>query len=74
MLYDVENLCRDTFLRSYMDESGYIPIPFICNYISCFGVNYSDIIQHLQESTILEVNIENETIRLKENWQMVIQS
>jgi len=70
MLFTVENLCRDTFLRSYMDEAGYIPIMFICNYISSFGANYSDILNILQESTTLEIDLVNETLRLKENWQM----
>mmetsp|Transcript_40259 Transcript_40259/g.41069 ORF Transcript_40259/g.41069 Transcript_40259/m.41069 type:complete len:297 (-) Transcript_40259:328-1218(-) len=70
MLFNVENLCRDTFLRSYMDEAGYIPIPFICNYVTIFGANYPDIVNMLRESSTLEVDIENETVRLKENWQM----
>eukprot|EP01041_Mallomonas_annulata_P009402 gene9402-19508_t len=70
MLFNVESLCRDTFLRAYMDEAGYIPIPFLCNYISSFGVNYQEIVTLLQESETLEVDVPNETVRLKENWQM----
>lgn len=70
MLFSVENLCRDTFLRSYMDEAGFIPLLFICNYISCFGSSYPDILNILQESPIIEVDTTNETVRLKENWQM----
>ena len=71
MLYTVENLCRDTFLRSYMDEAGYIPILFVCNFISSFGVNYPDVVELLKSSEVLEVDNANETIRLKNKWEMV---
>jgi len=69
-LFGVENLCRDTFFRSYMDEAGYIPIPFACSYIQCFGADYLDIVTLLQESITLEVDTNNETVRLKDGWNM----
>lgn len=30
--FTVDFLCQDTFLRSYMDEAGYVPIAFVCNF------------------------------------------
>ena len=63
----------DTFVRSYMDIEGYIPIAMICNYqnVSCFGVPYSEIKKALGVSLTFEVDLENETMRLKTAWEMV---
>ncbi|CAN0520497.1 unnamed protein product, partial [Ectocarpus sp. 12 AP-2014] len=43
--FTVENLCRDIFMRSYMDEEGYIPIAFVANFpgVARFGVELEDI-------------------------------
>lgn len=70
--FSPDNLCRDTFLRSYMDEEGYVPIAFICNFpaVACFGAGLNDIIDCLRNSETLEIDDENETIRLKESWQV----
>ena len=72
-IFSVDNLCRDTYLRSFMDEAGYIPIAFVCNFpnIICYGADYQLIIKYLMESSYIEVDIVNETMRLKEGWEQV---
>lgn len=67
----------DTFVRSYMDEAGYVPISLVCNYynVACYGCSYYDIVNKLKEvegkSKYYELDAENETIRLKEGWEKV---
>lgn len=30
--FQKDNLCRDTFLRSHLDEEGWVPLALICNF------------------------------------------
>jgi hypothetical protein len=30
--FSVDNLCRDTYLRSHLDEEGWVPLAIICNF------------------------------------------
>lgn len=67
----------DTYIRSYMDEAGFVPIALVLGYpnVAGFYAQYYDIVQRLQEiseSSLLEVDIANETIRLKEGWEVVL--
>lgn len=41
-----------------------------CSLVS-YGADYNDIIEELKKSERLEVDEENECIRLKENWEVV---
>lgn len=71
-----DNLCMDTFIRSYMDVEGYVPIALLCSYPNVGGYNapIANIIARLLETAAtsrLEVDAPNETVRLKENWEMV---
>lgn len=68
-----DNLCMDVGLRSNMDEAGYLPIAFLCNYenVAYFGALYRDIIDALLTSTTLEVDQQNEVVRVANNWKMV---
>ena len=67
----------DTYVRSYMDCEGYVPIALVCNYynVSCFQSSYPDILHKLVEvqgrSKYYELDVVNETIRLKEGWEKV---
>eukprot|EP01038_Epipyxis_sp_PR26KG_P005264 gene5264-7315_t len=77
ILFIPDNLCMDTFLRSYMDVEGYVPIALVYGYpnVACFGAPYPDLIGRLQETTqaensILEFDYQNETIRVKIGWDM----
>jgi hypothetical protein len=58
-----------------MDEEGYLPIAFVANYpnVACYGAPYQDLITKLKERTDgpLDIDLENETIRLKEGWEKV---
>jgi hypothetical protein len=68
----------DTYVRAYMDEAGFVPIALVCNYynVACYGSTYYDILNKLQEvaakSKYYEVDIDNETIRLKEGWEKYV--
>ena len=74
-IFSEENLCMDTFIRAYMDEAGYVPIALVCSYqnVACFGIPLPEIIDKLksQELSRLEIDEVNETIKLKEKWDMV---
>lgn len=65
----------DTFLRSYMDVEGYVPLAIVCNYqnIACYGIAIADIMNKFEQigSSRLEIDPINETIKLKEKWEMV---
>lgn len=66
----------DTYLRSYMDVEGFVPLALLCGYpnVAACGANYYDVISALQsraEANQLEVDLPNETIRLKEKWDVV---
>ncbi len=76
MIFTPDNLCMDTFIRSYMDEAGFVPIALVCGYpnVAGFGAPYNDIVARIQEvaeNSVIEVDIANETIRLKVGWEMV---
>jgi len=66
----------DTYIRSYMDEAGYIPVAVALNYpnVASICAPYEEILTRLQDNTSisrLEVDVVNETMRLKEGWEMV---
>lgn len=75
LLYGVDYLCVDTYFRSYMDEEGYVPMALLSSYpnISCYGASIEDLVLKLsqKEDSILEVDVTNETVRLKEGWEKV---
>ena len=55
-----------------MDSEGYVPIAFVCNFqnIACFGASFEDIISLIQASSIFDLDLDNETFRLKD-WKKV---
>ncbi len=74
MLLSADNLCQDLFIRSCMDVEGYLPIPYVCNlpFIACYGAPYENIVNNLISNPFFEVDTDNETMRLKINWNQVI--
>lgn len=67
----------DTYIRPNMDECGYIPIAYICNFpnVASIGATYEEILKAMEaqckfDTFKLELDGENETIRVKENWKM----
>ena len=84
MMFNIDHLCMNTYFRSFMDEAGYIPIAFVANYpnIACYGASLTDLLSKLHQKDqgegeglegggLLEVDMENETIRLKTGWEAV---
>ena len=69
--FSPDSLCSDTYIRSYMDEAGFIPIAFVCNFpdVLAIGAYYEDILDGLKKSVLFELDLENETLRLREGWQ-----
>lgn len=67
----------DTFVRSYMDEEGYVPIMLVMNYqnVASFGCSYFDVLNKLKETVgktkFLELDAVNEVVRLREGWEKV---
>mmetsp|Transcript_66655 Transcript_66655/g.131102 ORF Transcript_66655/g.131102 Transcript_66655/m.131102 type:complete len:223 (+) Transcript_66655:83-751(+) len=73
-IFNLDNLCRDTFVRSYMDEDGFVPLPLLCTYqnVAAFGAPYYDVAEKLKAlppTSTIEFNAHNETIRLKTGWE-----
>lgn len=77
-LFTDENLAMDTFLRSYMDEAGNVPLSVVCAYpnVVYFNVAPDALLNALrtalsQPTSLLEMDEAVGTIRLKERWEMV---
>eukprot|EP00598_Pedospumella_elongata_P002247 CAMPEP_0184972052 /NCGR_PEP_ID=MMETSP1098-20130426/4113_1 /TAXON_ID=89044 /ORGANISM="Spumella elongata, Strain CCAP 955/1" /LENGTH=208 /DNA_ID=CAMNT_0027494269 /DNA_START=59 /DNA_END=685 /DNA_ORIENTATION=- len=73
-IFDLDNLCMDTFVRSYMDEAGFVPLPLLCTYqnVAAYGAPYVDVVERLNELTAerkIEFDPSNETVRLKVGWE-----
>jgi len=69
-----DSLSCDTFVRSYFDTEGFIPIAFVCNFpdIVAIGAFYEDIVTQLSASSKFEIDAENDTMRVSgwEKWLM----
>ncbi|GMH65102.1 hypothetical protein TrST_g3432 [Triparma strigata] len=65
-----ENLAKDVFLRSRMDVEGFIPLSLIVqfNAIRQLGVDYNTLRSLLVTSPYLDVDLENELVRLRNGW------
>lgn len=66
----------DTFVRSYMDEAGFVPLPLLCTYqnVAAYSAPYFDVVARLKELTAerkIEFDPSNETVRLKSGWENV---
>jgi hypothetical protein len=76
-IFNIDSLCMDTFIRSYMDEAGYVPVSLVCTYqnVAQFQCSYNDIVLKLKETISkcknIELDADNETVRLKEGWEKV---
>eukprot|EP00250_Pteridium_aquilinum_P019194 c24339_g8_i1 orf=633-2921(-) len=55
--FSIENLCRDVFLRTQMDEQGFVPVSVIArfNRIRTLSPNPMVILEALQQSAVVEV-------------------
>ena len=65
----------DTFIRSYMDEAGFVPIAIVSCYsnVSPYGVPVSDIADAIQTlaTDCLEVDTICQTAKVSDKWEMV---
>ena len=74
-IFHPDSLCMDTYIRSYMDEEGYVPIALVCTYqnVAYFGSSYEDIFHKLiqvePKAQFYELDQQNETIRPKVGWE-----
>ncbi|TMW67974.1 hypothetical protein Poli38472_007646 [Pythium oligandrum] len=68
--FSPDNLVRDMFLRQHMDVDGYVPLAFVGSFQAVYSVHqdYESLFDAVKESTILELDEENEKIRLRDNW------
>ncbi|KAI5063122.1 hypothetical protein GOP47_0021669 [Adiantum capillus-veneris] len=66
--FSVENLCRDIYLRSKMDEWGFVPVSVIANFnrVRAITPNPYFIIEALRLSNVVEV--QGDKIRKKGDW------
>lgn len=75
LIFSEENLCMDTFIRSYMDEAGYVPLSVVCSYqnVACFGFTVDEILEKLPSLTSnrFEFDTVHQTMKLAEKWNMV---
>jgi len=69
--FSVKNLCRDVFMRSYMDCEGWVPLPFVADF-NCIRTVSTDldlVRQCAIASELLEFNDQHDKVRLKNSWK-----
>ncbi|KAH7298583.1 hypothetical protein KP509_25G050300 [Ceratopteris richardii] len=66
--FSVENLCRDIYLRSKMDEWGFVPVSVIANFnrVKMITQNPYFIVEALRLSNVVEV--QGDKVRKKGDW------
>jgi hypothetical protein len=66
----------DTFVRSYMDVEGYVPLSLLYQYqnVACVGALYYDVVEkakNLHPQSVIEYDATTDTVRVKEGWEKV---
>jgi len=63
-----DNLCKDVYLRSHMDAAGWTSLDLIANFnqVRKFRASVDSIIEALDGSTIVEVDVAMRRVRLKD--------
>ncbi|KAJ0456400.1 putative la-type HTH domain, winged helix-like DNA-binding domain superfamily [Helianthus annuus] len=66
--FSIENLVRDTYLRGFMDEQGWVPVSLIAGFrkVSCLTDNAQLILNVMQYSDIVEV--QGDKMRRRDDW------
>ncbi|POM60459.1 La domain family [Phytophthora palmivora] len=66
-----DNLVRDIFLRQHMDVDGYVPLAFVGSFQAVYSVHqdYESLLEAMKNSETIELDEQNEKIRLREGWQ-----
>ncbi|KAJ1959458.1 hypothetical protein IWQ62_004603, partial [Dispira parvispora] len=67
--FSVENLVKDVFFRSQMDEEGYVLLSLVANFnrVKALTTDMAVLREALGSSTILDIT--DDKLRLKEDWQ-----
>jgi hypothetical protein len=68
--YSVDNLCRDTYFRSFMDQEGYVPLIYLFSYphIASSCADYYSVLEAISKHELLEASMVNETVRVRKGW------
>ena len=80
-MMSADNLSMDQYIRPYMDEAGYVPVAYLCNFpnIASIGAQYPDILSALDNRIKtatdaypcnIEADLPNELIRVKGNYEI----
>ncbi|KAL6752330.1 hypothetical protein V8C86DRAFT_2756979 [Haematococcus lacustris] len=68
--FSTDNLCKDIFLRSKMDEHGYIPLAVVANFnrVRMLTPDMMLILEAMRDSSIVEVSSDNAYLRARGSW------
>ncbi|GIL45714.1 hypothetical protein Vafri_2882 [Volvox africanus] len=68
--FSVDNLCKDIFLRSKMDDNGWIPLAVVANFnrVRILTLDWTLIVDAMADSPIVEVSSDSTMLRARENW------
>ncbi|KAG7376647.1 hypothetical protein PHYPSEUDO_012952 [Phytophthora pseudosyringae] len=66
-----DNLVHDIFLRQHMDVDGFVPLAFVGSFQAVYSVHqdYDSLLETMKDSEAIELDEQNEKIRLREGWQ-----
>lgn len=66
--FSPENLCKDIYLRKYMDEQGWVPVSLIANFnrVKQLTNNAQFILDSVRTSSVVEV--EGDKLRKRNDW------
>jgi len=69
--FDVENLCKDVFLRQHMNEEGWVQLGLIANFnkVKSTTTNGDLIVEVLLSSSKVELDQSRTFVRLRDDWQ-----
>ncbi|KXZ47077.1 hypothetical protein GPECTOR_38g314 [Gonium pectorale] len=68
--FSVDNLCKDIFLRSKMDDNGWIPLAVVANFnrVRILTLDWTLIVDAMADSPIVEVSSDSTMLRARDNW------
>ena len=69
--FSMDNLCKDIFLRSKMDEKGWIPLAVVANFnrVRMLTPDMMLIVEAMRDSPIVEVAKDSAYLRARETWE-----
>eukprot|EP00798_Chlamydomonas_sp_ICE-L_P015187 gene15187-21262_t len=72
--FSLDNLCKDIFLRSKMDEKGWIPLAVIANFnrVRMLTPDIMLIVEAMRGSEIVEVAHDSAYLRARDTWENAV--